>query len=240
MNDMFNWSETITVGKETLTKIIDKCVEERMKKIKVRIPSEQINNSVVKFFTEKKWFLTKDGKKLDTYDLIRKFAMNTIGVAENGEINPEFLKIVREETAKIIIDQAMKQENTVSANPEKTLKNEDTSCDEPEATEQMISNFTEEDLENEYCEGFQSAVSDINKLLKTHNYGCRFNINEDMQIELVELGERKMHECKCGDDCDCDKSFEKKAEEFFQQLTPEQQKLINSLKTLIEDLNTVK
>lgn len=232
MNDLFNWSETITVDKETLTKIIDKCVEERMKKIKVRIPSEQINNSVVKFFTEKKWFLTEDGKKLDTYDLIRKFAMNTIGVAENGEINPEFLKIVREETAKIIIEQAMKQENAVNANDEKDL--EDALYDD---SEEFI---TEEDLENEYCEGFQSAVADINKLLKAYNYGCRFNINEDMQIELVELGKRKINECKCGDDCACDKSFEEKAEEFFQQLTPEQQKLINSLKTLIENLNTVK
>jgi hypothetical protein len=41
---------------------VDKLVDKKMSELKVRIPQEQINNAVVKFFTEKKWFLTEDGK----------------------------------------------------------------------------------------------------------------------------------------------------------------------------------
>lgn len=86
---------------------VNKLVDKKMSDVKVRIPQEQINNAVVKFFTEKKWFLTEDGKKLDTYDLIRKFAMNTIGVADNGELNPEMLKIVQQEVANIIAKEGL-------------------------------------------------------------------------------------------------------------------------------------
>jgi hypothetical protein len=93
--------------KSMIDSAVQKRVKEELKNIKIRIPQEQINDAVVKFFTENKWFITKDGKKLDTFDLIRKFAMNTIGVAENGELNPEFLKIVQEEVAKIIAEQGV-------------------------------------------------------------------------------------------------------------------------------------
>lgn len=91
-----------------LKNYVNKLVDKKLSEIKVRIPQEQINDAVVKFFTEKKWFLTEDGKKLDTYDLIRKFAMNTIGVAENGELKPELLKVVQAEVANIIAKEGIK------------------------------------------------------------------------------------------------------------------------------------
>ena len=90
---------------------VNKLVDKKMSEVKVRIPQEQINAAVVKFFTEKKWFLTEDGKKLDTYDLIRKFAMNTIGVADKGELNPEMLKIVQQEVANIIAKEGLNNLN---------------------------------------------------------------------------------------------------------------------------------
>lgn len=37
----------------------------------------------------------------DTYDIVRDFALEAIGVKENGKINPEFVKLVRQEMANI-------------------------------------------------------------------------------------------------------------------------------------------
>lgn len=95
-------SKTSVFSKEEFDRYIDKRIADAISNLKVRIPQSQINDAVVKFFTEKKWFLTEDGKKVDTYDLIRKFAMNTIGIAENGKLNPEFLAIVQKEVANIL------------------------------------------------------------------------------------------------------------------------------------------
>lgn len=95
-------SKSSVFSKEELNKYIDNRIADAISNLKVRIPQSQINDAVVKFFTEKKWFLTEDGKKVDTYDLIRKFAMNTIGIAENGKLNPEFLVIVQKEVANIL------------------------------------------------------------------------------------------------------------------------------------------
>jgi hypothetical protein len=106
---MFFNEPFITVNE--LKSYVNKLVDKKMSEVKVRIPQEQINDAVVKFFTEKKWFLTEDGKKLDTYDLIRKFAMNTIGVADKGELNPEMLKIVQQEVANIIAKEGIKNFN---------------------------------------------------------------------------------------------------------------------------------
>ena len=106
---------------------IEQAIAEKLKNIKVQIPQSQINDAVVKFFTEKKWFLTEDGKKLDTYDLIRKFAMNTIGVAENGEIRDDLLKIVQSEVANIIAKEGIKYNtnNTYTYNDDISEKLED-------------------------------------------------------------------------------------------------------------------
>jgi hypothetical protein len=48
--------------KEELNKYIDNRIADAISNLKVRIPQSQINDAVVKFFTEKKWFLTEDGK----------------------------------------------------------------------------------------------------------------------------------------------------------------------------------
>lgn len=37
----------------------------------------------------------------DTYDIVRNFALEAIGVKENGKINPEFVKLVRQEMANV-------------------------------------------------------------------------------------------------------------------------------------------
>lgn len=100
-------SNTSVFSKEEFDRYIDNRIADAISNLKVRIPQSQINDAVVKFFTEKKWFLTEDGKKVDTYDLIRKFAMNTIGIAENGKLNPEFLAIVQKEVANILAQKGL-------------------------------------------------------------------------------------------------------------------------------------
>ena len=94
-----------------ITNEIKNIVAEEFKNRKVQISQKQINEAIIKFFNENKYIITQDGKKLDTYDLIRKFAMETIGLIKNGEINPEFLKIVREEVANIIAKEGLKSYN---------------------------------------------------------------------------------------------------------------------------------
>lgn len=145
---------------------IDQMIDEKLKNIKVQIPQSQINDAVVKFFTEKKWFLTEDGKKLDTYDLIRKFAMNTIGVAENGEIRDDLLKIVQSEVANII---AKKGISISKHNTNNTYTyNDDIS----------------EKLENAYTTGVTDTVNLINEYLSKENYPFTVTIDDEFDINV--------------------------------------------------------
>jgi hypothetical protein len=195
---MFDCRWTYDVNASELEKMINQLVDERVNKklkdIKVKIPQEQINNAVVKFFTEKKWFLTENGKKLDTYDLIRKFAMNTIGVSENGELNSEMLNVVQQEVGKILADQIYNNaKNNVSV---------DTSCkcggncackghtdEEPVLTEDndIITEYEEQAYNDGYSDGKIDAVNEINKMFADYDTG--FNICWD--------GDKMMLSNKC-------------------------------------------
>jgi hypothetical protein len=143
---------------------IDQMIDEKLKNIKVQIPQSQINEAVVKFFTEKKWFLTEDGKKLDTYDLIRKFAMNTIGVAENGEIRDDLLKIVQNEVANIIAKEGISKYNTNNT--------------------YTYNNDISEKLEDAYTTGVTDTVNLINEYLNKENYPFTVTIDDEFDINF--------------------------------------------------------
>jgi hypothetical protein len=210
---MFTFDELVNVDERLIEKIVDKKVNERLKK--VRIPSEAINNAVVKFFTEKSWFLTKDGKKLDTYDLIRKFAMNTIGVAENGEINPEFLKIVREEMAKIIAE--------TSVNATKECKCNDCKCEEDKCNVEEVT-YSADDLDEAWFDGVDYAIAEVNAMLENGKYDIKFSIDDDYNIvpDKIEVEDKTKTE------------VENSIEDFTKSLTPEQVELITKLKSLLD------
>ena len=87
-------------------------IDKEFKTRKVRIPQEQINEAVKKYLVES---IGSD----DTYDLIRKFAMDTIGITENGKMNPEFLEIVRREVANLIAKEGIKEQHTCNCKNEK-------------------------------------------------------------------------------------------------------------------------
>ena len=87
-------------------------IDKEFKTRKVRIPQEQINEAVKKYLAES---IGSD----DTYDLIRKFAMDTIGITENGKMNPEFLEIVRREVANLIAKEGIKEQHTCNCKNEK-------------------------------------------------------------------------------------------------------------------------
>lgn len=157
------------ITSEEFERYINKIVDKKLKETKVRIPQEQINNAVVKFFTEKKWFLTENGKKLDTYDLIRKFAMNTIGVAENGELKPELLKTVQEEVAKIIADTYF-NDNSAEAISKKCPcgcndNNQEEIKEEPIESDNVETEY-EENYADGYTDGTICTVNTINEILK--------------------------------------------------------------------------
>jgi hypothetical protein len=199
---MFDCSWTYDVDSAELEKMINQLVDARVNKklkdIKVQIPQEQINNAVVKFFTEKKWFLTENGKKLDTYDLIRKFAMNTIGVSENGELNSEMLNVVQQEVGKILADQIYNNaKNKVSV---------DTGCKcggncackghtdvEPVLAkdDDIVTEYEEQAYNDGYSDGKIDAVNEINNMLADYDTG--FNIWWD--------GDKIMFSAKCNKSC---------------------------------------
>lgn len=209
---MFNCRWTYDVDGAELEKMINQLVDERVNKklkdIKVQIPQEQINNAVVNFFTEKKWFLTENGKKLDTYDLIRKFAMNTIGIAENGELNSEMLNVVQQEVGKILADQIYNNAKNKVAVDTGCKCSENCACKKHKSDEQVI---PEEDavldlLKDEddsdyydevqayndgYSDGKIDAVNEINKMLADYDTG--FNIWWD--------GDKIMLSAKCNKSC---------------------------------------
>ena len=210
---MFDCRWTYDVNGAELEKMINQLVDERVNKklkdIKVRIPQNQINDAVVKFFTEKKWFLTENGKKLDTYDLIRKFAMNTIGVAENGELNSEMLNVVQQEVGKILAEQiynnAKNKETTdgCQCGGNCTCKNhksdEQVIPEEDEVLELLkdeeVSSSYDEEQELAYNDGYSDgkidAVNEINKMLADYDTG--FNIYWD--------GDKMMLSNKCNKSC---------------------------------------
>ena len=199
---MFDCRWTYDVDGAELEKMINQLVDARVNKklkdIKVQIPQEQINNAVVKFFTEKKWFLTENGKKLNTYDLIRKFAMNTIGVSENGELNSEMLNVVQQEVGKILADQIYNNaKNKVSV---------DTDCKcggncackghtdgEPVLAEDddIVTEYEEQAYNDGYSDGKIDAVNEINNMLADYDTG--FNIYWD--------GDKMMLSNKCNKSC---------------------------------------
>lgn len=205
---------------------VNKLVDKKMSEVKVRIPQEQINNAVVKFFTEKKWFLTEDGKKLDTYDLIRKFAMNTIGVADKGELNPEMLKIVQQEVANIIAKEGIKNFNnngmytwTEYYKPEDKTSNDNSVDDEAQA----IQDIADEDAAYEqgwtdcskittvYLNSYfklkgidAQAIIDpeVNEIVIVDESGDRFEFFDDITAEEVN------EKCDCTDCGSCSQKSE--------------------------------
>jgi hypothetical protein len=188
---------------------IDQMIDEKLKNIKVQIPQSQINEAVVKFFTEKKWFLTEDGKKLDTYDLIRKFAMNTIGVAENGEIRDDLLKIVQNEVANIIAKEGISKYNTNNT--------------------YTYNNDISEKLEDAYTTGVTDTVNLINEYLSKENYPFTVTIDDEFDINFKKKDTDKP---QTEPEQKADKNEQLK--ERFSKCSPE---VLEALKTLFIDLD---
>jgi hypothetical protein len=222
---------------------VNKLVDKKMSEVKVRIPQEQINDAVVKFFTEKKWFLTEDGKKLDTYDLIRKFAMNTIGVADKGELNPEMLKIVQQEVANIIAKEGLKNidqvENKSNNNLDpfqyqttftKTASNE-LNDDIPDDFEECTEGCTEdESFEYGYNQGWIDHVNIAAAYLNSYfgEYGIKAKAfvdekNQELAIENVDGTVFSMFDdeddVNFDSECTCDKGNAEKNETKTENLS---------------------
>ena len=194
--------------KEELNKYIDNRIADAISNLKVRIPQSQINDAVVKFFTEKKWFLTEDGKKVDTYDLIRKFAMDTIGIAENGKLNPEFLAIVQKEVANILAKEGIA--NLYNKYDEDFEDDEDELYD----LQGMESeDFREISTDNAKCD-FPSCSNFGTGSIKDKDPLCtecdNFKVKQTKLAEQKKnLSESKAHTCDksetggCGGNCKC-------------------------------------
>lgn len=67
------------------------------------IIEDRVNKAIDKKFTD------VNGNKLDVYELVRNFAMETIGITEKGKLNPEFIKIIREEVARILAEEGLEE-----------------------------------------------------------------------------------------------------------------------------------
>jgi hypothetical protein len=202
-------SKSSVFSKEEFDKYIDNRIANAISNLKVRIPQSQINDAVVKFFTEKKWFLTEDGKKVDTYDLIRKFAMNTIGVAENGKLNPEFLAIVQKEVANILAKEGLanlydKYEEDFDENDEDELY--DLQGMEHEGFREIL-------MDNAKCD-FPSCSNFGTGSIKDKDPLCtecdNFKVKQTKLAEQKKnLSESKAHTCDksetggCGGNCKC-------------------------------------
>lgn len=247
---MFDCRWIYDVNGTELEKMINQLVDERVNKklqdIKVRIPQKQINDAVVKFFTEKKWFLTENGQKLDTYDLIRKFAMNTIGVAENGELNSEMLNIVQQEVGKILAEQIYNNAKNKEATDScqcggncvcKEHTDEESGITDEELEELAYSDYDEEQAYNDgYSDGKIDAVNEINKMLADYDTG--FNICWD--------GDKMMLSNKCNKSCsesdeNTDKSGEQEDLDFITDFaeTLSGSKLTSAQKTALQNLYDV-
>lgn len=199
---------------------IEQAIAEKLKNIKVQIPQSQINDAVVKFFTEKKWFLTEDGKKLDTYDLIRKFAMNTIGVAENGELKPEFLKIVQDEVAKLMIDKA---------NIEPSEKLQDESSEEPTIIERPLDTYS-----SGWVEGVTYAIECINNILKDEGNKFQFWQDNEHIINIVKRIDDESSERESTIKAEIKTDKTEQLKERFENLSPETKE---ALQTFFEYLD---
>ena len=201
-------------------RMINEAIEDAFKNIKVQIPQSQINDAVVKFFTEKKWFLTEDGKKLDTYDLIRKFAMNTIGVAENGELKPEFLKIVQDEVAKLMIDKA---------NIELSEKLQDESSEESTIIERPLDTYS-----SGWVEGVTYAIECINNILKDEGNKFQFWQDNDHIINIVKRIDDESSERESTIKAEIKMDKTEQLKERFENLSPETKE---ALQTFFEYLD---
>lgn len=204
-------SKTSVFSKEEFDKYIDNRIANAISNLKVRIPQSQINDAVVKFFTEKKWFLTEDGKKVDTYELIRKFAMNTIGIAENGKLNPEFLAIVQKEVANILAQKGLTDLEFIGGG-------EDELEEEELPTEEEF--FPEEFPEEVECKcDFPSCSNFGTGSVKDKDPLCtecdNFKVKQAKLAEQKKnLSESKAHTCNktetgsCSGNCKCSEESE--------------------------------
>ena len=170
--------ENITLKYTLPENEINKLIDERLKTFKpeVRILQEAINKAVKKYFDELVFTDEKTGKKCDTYDIIRKFAMDTIGVTENGQLSPEFVKIVRDEVASLVVDKFCKDEE---ARPIEELEEDNTYEDDEEFEE--YSEFPEEP-DN------RVSIDDVNKLLRMAKLTLYTDENGELRIAKIDRG----------------------------------------------------
>jgi hypothetical protein len=103
---------------------INEAANKKLKQIeeaKVRIPKSAIQEEIFYFFKNHDK-IKINGYSIDTYDLIRKFAMDTIGLTDNGEMSEEFLDVVRKEVANILIKESKVCETFVNREQEAYLR----------------------------------------------------------------------------------------------------------------------
>ena len=158
------------------------------------IVEAMVEKTMIKLLTEHRVVFTKNGKKMDTYDLIRNFALEAIGISENGKINPELLKVVREEVANIIAKEGLKNVN-----------------------KPVIDN-TEDDEEDENCctayhdgyeDGYNTAIDDANELISAIGLDIFLDIDKDGNLTLSDESNVEL----CDEDSEDDEECEETAEE---------------------------
>lgn len=142
-----------------------------------------VEKTMIKILTEHHVVFTKNGKKIDTYDLIRNFALEAIGISENGKVNPELLKVVREEVANIIAKEGLKNVN-------KSVK-------------PVTDNTNTEDEEDENCcaayhdgyeDGYNTAIDDANELISAIGLDIFLDIDKDGNLTLEYAEEEELND----------------------------------------------
>lgn len=137
-----------------------------------KIIEEKVNKAVNKMFTD------VNGKKLDTYDLVRKFAMETIGVTENGKLKPEFLKVVREEVANIIVKKGLEEDSINDIECDEDCECE---CNECDAYDEGYDNG----YNDGYTDGLHNCANTLNTYFKKNNVDCNIKVTDDnQQLEI--------------------------------------------------------
>lgn len=136
-----------------------------------KIVDEKVTKAVNKMFTD------VNGNKLDTYELVRKFAMETIGVTAHGKLNPEFLKVVREEVANILAKEGIEE-----------LDKSDfvTDCDDCEKCDKLYHGGYQEGI----IEGILRTTHIVNQYFNENNIDSKISITNDNQHLDIKSGNK--------------------------------------------------
>lgn len=110
---------------------------------------DRVNKAIEKKFTD------INGNKIDVYELIRKFTMETIGITEKGKLNPEFIKLIKDKVAQILAEEGIEEIEEEDDTP----RNSCTKCCEDCDLNDEENDISEEDDEewDDYTDGYSTG-----------------------------------------------------------------------------------